>query len=115
MIRRPPRSTLFPYTTLFRLYVVPRAGQAEQVGSWTARYGEYHSPGWSSSSKAFSTYCGVPTLLPPTWLFARLVELSQHGCAIVMAVPEMLPTGQRGSVHGPTPCTLYDHSALPPV
>ncbi len=24
----------------FRLYVVPRAGQAEQVGSWTARYGD---------------------------------------------------------------------------
>src|SRR3712207_8880275 len=23
MIRRPPRSTLFPYTTLFRSYVVP--------------------------------------------------------------------------------------------
>src|SRR5688572_31386332 len=25
MIRRPPRSTLFPYTTLFRSYIVPRA------------------------------------------------------------------------------------------
>src|SRR5688572_31626022 len=24
MIRRPPRSTLFPYTTLFRSYIVPR-------------------------------------------------------------------------------------------
>src|SRR2546425_9030135 len=24
MIRRPPRSTLFPYTTLFRSHVVPR-------------------------------------------------------------------------------------------
>src|SRR5438874_10775062 len=27
MIRRPPRSTLFPYTTLFRSLVVRRAGQ----------------------------------------------------------------------------------------
>src|SRR2546430_9708186 len=26
MIRRPPRSTLFPYTTLFRSYVGPRLG-----------------------------------------------------------------------------------------
>src|SRR2546422_1900814 len=26
MIRRPPRSTLFPYTTLFRSYVVPFGG-----------------------------------------------------------------------------------------
>src|SRR2546427_750259 len=26
MIRRPPRSTLFPYTTLFRSWLSPRAG-----------------------------------------------------------------------------------------
>src|SRR3712207_9005726 len=30
MIRRPPRSTLFPYTTLFRSRLPPRTG--EQVG-----------------------------------------------------------------------------------
>src|SRR2546430_8072708 len=28
MIRRPPRSTLFPYTTLFRSWQAPRATQA---------------------------------------------------------------------------------------
>src|SRR5256885_9655519 len=28
MIRRPPRSTLFPYTTLFRSYTAPRNGFA---------------------------------------------------------------------------------------
>src|SRR5260370_36892765 len=33
MIRRPPRSTLFPYTTLFRSQPFPRAGVA-----WTRRY-----------------------------------------------------------------------------
>src|SRR5260370_18188482 len=27
MIRRPPRSTLFPYTTLFRSYLVPALNQ----------------------------------------------------------------------------------------
>src|SRR3712207_8874904 len=27
MIRRPPRSTLFPYTTLFRSLVVPEGGE----------------------------------------------------------------------------------------
>src|SRR5256885_2401042 len=34
MIRRPPRSTLFPYTTLFRSPFVPPAGEraAELVG-----------------------------------------------------------------------------------
>src|SRR5690242_21534397 len=29
MIRRPPRSTLFPYTTLFRSAVDPRPGRAD--------------------------------------------------------------------------------------
>src|SRR2546430_11409247 len=28
MIRRPPRSTLFPYTTLFRSWKIPTAAQA---------------------------------------------------------------------------------------
>src|SRR5256885_12043858 len=27
MIRRPPRSTLFPYTTLFRSFLAPRNGE----------------------------------------------------------------------------------------
>src|SRR5688572_32325731 len=31
MIRRPPRSTLFPYTTLFRSVVVGGAGTASQT------------------------------------------------------------------------------------
>src|SRR3712207_7250264 len=33
MIRRPPRSTLFPYTTLFRSFLVPLLGAA--VGAAT--------------------------------------------------------------------------------
>src|SRR3712207_8417154 len=32
MIRRPPRSTLFPYTTLFRSVEQPRAGRELAVG-----------------------------------------------------------------------------------
>src|SRR2546425_3751505 len=31
MIRRPPRSTLFPYTTLFRSPLPPRTGQVENL------------------------------------------------------------------------------------
>src|SRR3712207_8198505 len=33
MIRRPPRSTLFPYTTLFRSVSNPRVTRARAVGS----------------------------------------------------------------------------------
>src|SRR2546430_6587107 len=32
MIRRPPRSTLFPYTTLFRSYYAAAAKTAELIG-----------------------------------------------------------------------------------
>src|SRR2546430_6494469 len=33
MIRRPPRSTLFPYTTLFRSHI-PRCGRREMGDRW---------------------------------------------------------------------------------
>src|SRR2546428_3279370 len=33
MIRRPPRSTLFPYTTLFRSLALPSAGEHGQDGA----------------------------------------------------------------------------------
>src|SRR3712207_8977379 len=36
MIRRPPRSTLFPYTTLFRSPVLLLAGQRDPVGGTDA-------------------------------------------------------------------------------
>src|SRR2546426_2840773 len=38
MIRRPPRSTLFPYTTLFRSF--SRIGTREEVGCEDARIGQ---------------------------------------------------------------------------
>src|SRR5437016_7574638 len=34
MIRRPPRSTLFPYTTLFRSFKYIYPGKADIVPSW---------------------------------------------------------------------------------
>src|SRR2546422_4442631 len=41
MIRRPPRSTLFPYTTLFRSYPFPSAADAVKVNNpcWWVRIG----------------------------------------------------------------------------
>src|SRR3712207_8986000 len=40
MIRRPPRSTLFPYTTLFRSGEVFWYGEAEATGSFDSAEGE---------------------------------------------------------------------------
>src|SRR6266496_5914790 len=39
MIRRPPRSTLFPYTTLFRSRRLGRTG-VDMVGAWPGHCGE---------------------------------------------------------------------------
>src|SRR2546425_7957543 len=36
MIRRPPRSTLFPYTTLFRSDLEPVAAQPGDAAAWLA-------------------------------------------------------------------------------
>src|SRR2546425_12386747 len=40
MIRRPPRSTLFPYTTLFRSLSATEATDGERAGQKVARNGE---------------------------------------------------------------------------
>src|SRR3712207_8121023 len=45
MIRRPPRSTLFPYTTLFRsgdAQSVPRKAGADRAGQGSRRFGILH-------------------------------------------------------------------------
>src|SRR2546422_657804 len=56
MIRRPPRSTLFPYTTLFRSLVSNRqlAGGANRVASADARLAL--SKTWILTSQAIATY-----------------------------------------------------------
>src|SRR2546422_4952956 len=47
MIRRPPRSTLFPYTTLFRSRTMGRGGRllwptALALYNWAAQWATYH-------------------------------------------------------------------------
>jgi hypothetical protein len=44
----------------------------------------------------------------PSVRMTRMVELSQHGSAIVIVVPEIEATGQRGSVQAPCPPVLSD-------
>src|SRR2546422_6964031 len=56
MIRRPPRSTLFPYTTLFRSH---RNGQAARAGSMKDRHRSrirrvFHDHGIAGTHKCFA-------------------------------------------------------------
>src|SRR3712207_7979735 len=55
MIRRPPRSTLFPYTTLFRSRVRTRAGAKLVRGD------EHTTPGWAPAGIAFASRLGAVT------------------------------------------------------
>src|SRR2546427_7943098 len=56
MIRRPPRSTLFPYTTLFRsAWRRPRAGEIEQTDRTAVDPGERHGDG----AAGHAVHCAV--------------------------------------------------------
>src|SRR3712207_6923942 len=57
MIRRPPRSTLFPYTTLFRSWTVP-AGSSFR---WVVRERRDYSVGFSVSASTISSLAVPPS------------------------------------------------------
>src|SRR5437899_11565177 len=52
MIRRPPRSTLFPYTTLFRSEIIHRLGRrTDEIGSFARRLAANRTVGTSLSER----------------------------------------------------------------
>src|SRR3712207_8276909 len=57
MIRRPPRSTLFPYTTLFRSRPVGRGGEHEVTGR------RDRGTGSGSRGAPSPPYCAPPSAL----------------------------------------------------
>src|SRR5256885_12765261 len=62
MIRRPPRSTLFPYTTLFRSRLpgdMNATGQPQVQGSWQAGLGrsEEHTSDSSHLVISYAVFC----------------------------------------------------------
>src|SRR3712207_7549486 len=60
MIRRPPRSTLFPYTTLFRSVVTLKS----QAGHGKVAFGETH-PAGNPGARSFIKRRGAPPLPAP--------------------------------------------------
>src|SRR3712207_7561995 len=57
MIRRPPRSTLFPYTTLFRSSIPPQTaaemvGYDPSVGEFRVHYAGFFDPGFGYDSES---------------------------------------------------------------
>src|SRR3712207_7377712 len=52
MIRRPPRSTLFPYTTLFRSTAGAAARRTSTPSSWTRDCATARPPSWVAACSA---------------------------------------------------------------
>src|SRR2546430_15714414 len=47
MIRRPPRSTLFPYTTLFRSFAAANCSTCHNTITWTTATFDHSTTGWA--------------------------------------------------------------------
>src|SRR5258708_38620781 len=81
MIRRPPRSTLFPYTTLFRSNLPPQAEEITPVHQWL----HYRRPFSRIHPKPTSTIMRseehTSELQSPDHLVCRLLlEKKKDGC-----------------------------------
>src|SRR3712207_9465751 len=72
MIRRPPRSTLFPYTTLFRSLA------AQTIRMWEQRYG-YPAPSRTPSGYRVYSDADVETL-------RRVVAFRRRGLSVPAAL-----------------------------
>src|SRR5688572_31887481 len=69
MIRRPPRSTLFPYTTLFRSLC---KYNGEKTGILSAR--DFHQIGGRAGRKGFDNVGWVVAQAPEHWIENLLLE-----------------------------------------
>src|SRR2546422_517723 len=69
MIRRPPRSTLFPYTTLFRSCAICNNGWMNDLESWfDKRLGCLIEPTWPKLAEAIITVVGTEKQKLAWWL-----------------------------------------------
>src|SRR5256885_3588780 len=80
MIRRPPRSTLFPYTTLFRSC---RAAEADRPGPRCNRPARRRCCGWCRSEEHTSE------LQSPCNLVCRLLLEKKNAIQVAVAAPDV--------------------------
>src|SRR5690348_18015980 len=83
MIRRPPRSTLFPYTTLFRSGLrTHAAGASFRRGALSAAAGHHHFPGRNCQR----AHAGEPGFLPALAQDRKSTRLNSSHPSISYAV-----------------------------
>src|SRR3990167_8512622 len=114
MIRRPPRSTLFPYTTLFRSpclalrlcgwpWVVVAAGAAAILGHCFSPFLR------GRGGKGVSTALGVFTVLTPT-----LIPIGLGVFVVVLAVSRVPALGSLAAVAAMA-IILVGHGGIPKI
>src|SRR2546426_7775940 len=88
MIRRPPRSTLFPYTTLFRS--APAGRRAPADGDRSLRPAHDRRPADDPRSEEHTSELQSPCNLVCRLLLEKKNSQSQEGPAHVLAAPAIL-------------------------
>src|SRR5256885_7999408 len=92
MIRRPPRSTLFPYTTLFRSRELAQSGGA-------ARGGRRERVGWPRVPRGPRSEEHTSELQSPCNLVCRLLLAKKISDRGAVGAQHAIPAGQRGDEH----------------
>src|SRR3712207_8807849 len=99
MIRRPPRSTLFPYTTLFRSVLALHARISSELG--------VAMPELDLGGGFGIAYTTQDDPSDPAQLAVELTKIVEHECrALSVEVPRLSIEPGRAIV-GPAMCTLY--------
>src|SRR5256886_11539982 len=100
MIRRPPRSTLFPYTTLFRSRADPEAGLLDlvqrmrgagdhfdyDVASYTVGRSEEHTSELQSQSNLVCRLLLEKKKMEVSWSTPSSTSIQQQPCPVYFAV-----------------------------
>src|SRR5256885_11549576 len=102
MIRRPPRSTLFPYPTLFRSeYATPHGASPTQAGTyyWVATYS-----GEANNKEAVSGCADEPVKIGPA---SPSIETVQDPASGTVGAPMSTPLNSSHLVSSHAVCTLH--------
>src|SRR3712207_7653979 len=101
MIRRPPRSTLFPYTTLFRS-CPPNGSRSTQCGQSTPQYAPRASATPTSTDTTCSTVSTSTSPPAPRRSEEHTSELQSRQYLVCRLLLE-----KKKKIHSPTPFQLY--------
>src|SRR5947209_17195204 len=100
MIRRPPRSTLFPYTTLFRSLVANHAAKPTDC---------YRGRTWHCDGSDLRSEEHTSELQSRQYLVCRLLLEKKK-----RKTPRSRRKSSRATATPPTGCTTWRHTCSPP-